>query len=173
MSTIRMTGAGSVFVGNQGAQILLNATNYLKNKSRISMHSLSEDGDTIPNFLIDIMKKNKNLFSNATTLNELVYCIINNLVASHLVTSAAPMKIAEFGSTNGDISYNLTEVVGKINPKSTLCLISDRIGNESSNNCLNYISQAETFPEFQMLYSDYMVTNLADGLFDVLRAAHS
>ena len=168
MSTIRIRQAGSAFLGDKGAKILFNATNYLNNKSRVPMHSFSEEGDTIPHFLMNMMGKNKKLFSNITTVNEFVYCIINSLVAAHLVTSAAPMKVAEFGSTNGDISYNLTETLGKINPKSTLCLISDRIGNESNNNCLNYITQAEAYPEFQMLYSDYTATNLPDELFDVV-----
>lgn len=168
MSNIQLTKEGVVFSGNNGTKILLNTRDFLSNKSRVAMHSFSADGDTIPNFLTKLLGRNRTIFQNTNTVNDLRNCMLNALVVSKLVTSAAPMKVAEFGSTNGDISYNLTETLGKINPKSTLCLISDRIGNESSNTCLNYITQAEVFPEFQMLYSDYTTTNLADELFDIV-----
>ncbi len=74
------------------------------------------------------------------------YLTLNALISSELIKSSAPIKVAEFGCTNGEISYNLAEIIGRVNPKSLLCLISDTIGNDSSNSCLDAITQAEQLP---------------------------
>ena len=168
MSEININDTNIIFSDEKNKKIILDINNFIKNKSRIPLHAYEKNGDTIPHFLMDIIRKNSKLFPENTSTKKIACCTANSLIVSELITSAAPIKMAEFGSTKGDISYNLMEILGKFNPSSTLCLISNTIGNESGNNCLNCITQASLFPEFSLLYSDYAKTNLADNCFDIV-----
>lgn len=167
MSTINIVNSQVIFTdNNQNEQVILDMHHFLQNKSRVPMHSLQENAPTILKFLSELIQKNETIIINLTPVKKLQYFTLDTLLIAEFIKSAAPVKIAEFGCTNGELSYNLTEVLGKFNPNSLLCLISNTIGNNSSNNCLDLITQAESFPELSIIYSDYAKTNLADNTFD-------
>lgn len=167
LSAINIINSQVIFTdNNQQNQILLDMHHFLNNKSRIPMHSIQENGPTILRFLSDLIQKNETTIANLTPIKKLQYITLDTLLIAELIKSAAPVKVAEFGCTYGELSYNLTEVIGKFHPNSFLCLISNTIGNNSSNTCLDFITQAESFPELSMVYSDYVKTNLADNTFD-------
>ncbi len=168
MSGLNITGTHVIFNNEGKEQVILAFNDFIKNKSRVPMHIDVEGIDTIPMFLIKLIKKNQELFPEITSAKEVANLTTASIIISELIKSAAPVKVAEFGSTNGDVSYNLMELLGKFNPASQLCLISNTIGNESSNNCLNYITQATTYPEFSLIFSDYTKTNLSDNCFDIV-----
>ena len=168
MSELNITDSQISFTDGKTTKTLLDAGNFFINKSRVPLHSLTNDEETIFTFLIGLYKNNVMHFPNATDIKRILCLLLDSVVTLELIKSAAPIKCAEFGSTIGDLSYNLMELFGKVNPDSTLCLISNTVGNESGNTCLNYITQAASFPEFSMLYCDYSKTNLEDNCFDIV-----
>jgi len=168
MSGLSLTGTHVIFTNEGKEQVILTLNDYIKNKSRIPMHTDVENGNTISQFLINLTKRNRDLFPEITPKKEIACLTATSIIVSELIKSAAPVKMAEFGSTNGDISYNLMELLGNFHPASQLCLISNTVGNESGNNCLNCITQATAYPEFSMIFSDYTKTNLSDNCFDLV-----
>ena len=168
MSTIIIGPVQIVFSDDKTEKIILHTNDFLKNKSRIPMHYWENNKtETIQSFILELRQKNKALFKDYTDLKDLACLTMNTLVISELVKSAAPIKVAEFGSTKGDISYNLMEVLGKFTPESTVCFISNAVGNESGNHCLDCIAQTSLWAEFSMLHCEYTKTNLADNCFDI------
>ncbi len=168
MNQINITNTHILLSTETGNIPLLSLHNFFQNKSRVPLHTISDSEDTIVQFLLEMKQKNESLFSGKSSAKQLAYFALDSLLVAELMKSAAPVKIAEFGCTQGDISYNLTEVAGKMNPKSSLWLISNVIGNNSGNNCLNLITQAEHCPDLSMIYCDYTDTNLAEQTFDIV-----
>lgn len=170
MSALNITETSAKFTDYYNdTRVLLDATQFLQNKSRIPMHAVSdEDGNTIPAFLKSMIQKNRQVLSKGGVFDELLYLTMDTLVISELIKSAAPAKVVELGCTSGKISYNLTEVLGKVNPASQLWLVSNMIGNNSDNQCLDYITQARNIPDLSMQICDYANTNLGAGTFDIL-----
>lgn len=156
------------FITDREKVLLLDFLDTLKNKSRVPLLSLADNQDLMYEFITYLKQKNEMLFPEHTVKEQLTYLTINCLMIQHLIKSAAPIKVAELGCTNGKLSYNLTELIGKLNPKSALWLISNTIGSDSGNNCLNLITQAEHSPELSMTYCDYAETLLADNTFDIV-----
>lgn len=168
MSGLSIAGNNVIFTTENTNKTILSTDNYLKNKSRIPMHSATTNGETVLRILKGLIQKNRTVFPGIASNQELLYLTVDAVLISELITSAAPFRVAEFGCTAGDLSYNLTEVFGKFNPASTLCFISNTIGNESGNQCLDHILLAENLPDFSMVYADYAKTNLADNAFDIV-----
>lgn len=168
MSGTIVTDTHILFATESGNKPLLAISDYLQNKSRIPMHADTEAEETIPKFLANTVKRNRELFPNLSSLKEILYLTINTLLAAELIKSSVPVQMAEFGSTYGDISFNLAQTLGKFNPDNSLCLISNTVGNNSENQCLELLLQAELLPEFSLVYADYLKTNLADRCFDMV-----
>lgn len=58
MSTVNIINSQVIFTDNfQKKEILLDMQDFLKNKSRVPMHSFEENGSTIGNFLSDLIQK--------------------------------------------------------------------------------------------------------------------
>lgn len=167
MSEFNITNNQVIFTNiNETKQVILDTSNFLKNKSRVPMHSIEKDNSTILSFISNLIQKNETIMPHLALIKKIQYITLDTLLIAELIKSSAPVKIAEFGCTNGELSYNLTEVARKFNPNSLLCLISNVIGNNSNNKCLDFITKAEALPELSMVYSDYAKTNLADNSFD-------
>lgn len=167
MSEISITDTHVIFSTEKDNKPLLNICDYLENKSRIPMHAIDGATETIPGFLAHTVEQNRALFPELTSAREILYLTVNTLLVAELIKSPAPLKVAELGSTYGDISYNLAQTLGKFNPENSLCLISNTVGNDSGNNCLNLLLHAEPLPEFSLVYADYLKTNLANQCFDI------
>lgn len=148
-------------------KIVADFTQYLNNKGKIPFHAISENVETIFTSLFDIYNKNCKLNEDMSDHEKLRYFTINVALASLFSKTSAPFKIAEFGSTRGILSYNVAEIAGRFNENSFLCLISDVVGNDSDNMCLDRILNATKLPQFSMVFSDYDKTNLADNTFDI------
>lgn len=168
MGSLNITNEGVYFVASDSTQkVLLNFNEYLKNKGRIPMHSLEGECYTIFDFLSKLYNSNIMLFGEGT-FEVLQNITVVSLVISKLIQSSAAVKVIEFGSTKGKVSYNLAEVLSKFNPESLLCLVSNVIGNESGNRCLDYISLVSKLPQLSMVYSDYNKTVLGENTFDIV-----
>lgn len=169
MSSININKNEIVFEDFEGRQIkLMNLTNFLENKSRVPMHTLDCEVETIHDFLLRIFNRNIALFPMTSEMEQLRIIVTDCIITAKLLRRSTPVRVAELGSTEGKLSNNLAEILSKFHPDSHLCLVSNTIGNESENRCLDAVMSAGNIPDFSMVYADYHKTNLADNLFDIV-----
>lgn len=153
--------------GNE-QRTLINFTDYFSNKSSVPL--MPKDGfRSIPVFLIELQNKYESLFTGGyIPYDSDDYFLIDILVSAQLFKSSTPIKLAEFGATNGRLSYHLASVLGRFNEANTLCSVCDSIGNESGNYWLDMISLVENSSQVSFVASDYHDTNLCTGYFDIV-----
>ena len=168
MSEISFNDLAVIFTDDSGKdKEILNCTDLFMNKSRIPFHALESDTLTIIRLINNTAKETKNIFSGITDYEFMKVLLFNALFTSQLVKASKPFKIAEIGSTDGLISYQLTQITGTVSPESHIYFISNVIGNDSSNNCLNAVSAASCYPQMSFVYSDYEDIGLKSDYFDI------
>lgn len=154
---------------NGQSRILLDCQDYFANKSRIPMHSFVEEDITIPVFLLGLLERYGELSGGTgEEENGEEIQLIGVLTAAFLIRFALPVKAVELGCTSGVLSYYLAKILGTFNPESSLCCVTDVIGNSSGNGWLDRISLADNPPSLSMLASDYDDTQLESGHFDLV-----
>lgn len=154
---------------NGQSRILLDCQDYFANKSRIPMHSFVEEDITIPVFLLGLLERYGELSGGTgEEENGEEIQLIGVLTAAFLIRFALPVKAVELGCTSGVLSYYLAKILGTFNPESSLCCVTDVIGNSSENGWLDRISLADNPPSLSMLASDYDDTQLESGHFDLV-----
>lgn len=169
---IQITFENNKFILHNGEkqEILLDGYNLMSNKSRLPMHTLSDE-ETIPGLLLSLAQKHAEISigTGEETENGLFAAhLLDILLTSCLINTSAPLKVVEIGAVNGVRSYHLAALMGKLNPESSLCCVSDVIGNESGNQWLNRISIVEQPPVLSMLIGDYDHTQLESDHFDIV-----
>lgn len=169
---IQITFENNKFILHNGEkqEILLDGCNLMSNKSRLPMHALSDE-ETIPGLLFSLAQKHAEISigTGEETENGLFAAyLLDILLASYLIRASMPFKVVEFGAVNGVRSYHLAALMGKLNPESSLCCVSDVIGNESGNQWLNRISIVKQPPVLSMLIADYEHTQLESDHFDIV-----
>lgn len=151
-------------------EILLNSLELMSNKSRIPMQSQT-GGDTIPKLIISLAEEHKKISSKteeAEGIGSFAAYLMDILLVPYLFRTSVPLKVAEVGAENGVLSYHLASLMGRLNPESSLCCISNIIGNDSENQWLNRIVMVENPPVLSMLVADYEDTQLASDHFDIV-----
>lgn len=164
MSTISINSLAVVFTDDNGNNIeVIKCTDFFTNKSRLPLHSLDQEQLTIPKLIGNMIKDTQTLFKNIDK-NALIKAILfDSIFASQLIKSSRPFKIAEIGSTDGLISYQITQITGTVSPESHIYYIS----NNSSSNCHNAVSWTSCQPKMSFLYSNYEDTGLESSYFDI------
>jgi len=156
------------YVSNEKQTIILNFNNFFANKSCLSLQA-TDRSYSLPFILYDLKTQYENLSLNEENLKDTTdYFLIDALLSAYLITTSQPVKIAEIGCTNGRLSFHLSTIIGKFNEQSTLCCISNTIGNESGNQWLDMISQAEVSPNLSFMATDYHDTNLNSEHFNIV-----
>lgn len=157
------------YTENGHTQVLLNFKRFLDNKSRVSMHALTNDKPVMQDFIIRLMENHQEIAGSIDESgNEQEYLLLIILLISLLIPTSLPVKVAELGCTNGIMSYYLASVLGHFHPDSSLCCVSDVIGNSSGNQWLDKITLATEVPKLSMMASDYDDTQLAENHFDIV-----
>lgn len=160
---------GFTYLEEGKTEQLLNLRDFLSNKSRIPLHGISEKDFTITSFLFDLFDKYTDINDGVPEPEAAVeYLLMNVLLSSFLMKSSAPARVLELGCNNGILSFYLASVVGKYHPRSSLCCVTNVIGNSSGNRFLDRISLVQDLPNLSMLASDYESTPLESGYFDVV-----
>ncbi len=167
-----ITYENNKFIIHNGEQqdILLDGFNLMSNKSRLPMHTLSNE-ETIPGLLLSLVQKHAEISNGTCEDSEngrFAAHLLDILLTTYLIRTSAPLKVAEIGAVNGILSYHLASLMGKLNPESFLCCVSNVIGNESGNQWLNRISVVEQAPILSMLIADYEDTHLESDHFDII-----
>ncbi|MBQ6886537.1 MAG: class I SAM-dependent methyltransferase [Lachnospiraceae bacterium] len=157
-----------IYVEKEEKKVLLDCRDYLSNKSRIPMHSFTDDL-TIPGLLLQLFKSHPQLCEGAVDYNDSLECLLMDvLLVSHLIKSPNPVRVLEIGCENGILSYHLAMILGLFNENSSLCCVCNTIGNNSDNRWLDKISLVEFMPRISMLAADYDETNLESKHFDIV-----
>lgn len=157
------------YVEDGKARVLLDCSDYLSNQSRIPMHTLTDGDVTIPNFLLQLTDRYIGAAGDIKEKdNQSEYLLINVLIAAVLIQSSLPVKVLELGCTKGVLSYYLASLLGRFNEKSSLCCVSEVIGNDSENYWLDRITLVEKLPKISMMAADYDNTHLASGCFNIV-----
>lgn len=142
-------------------KVLLDCSNYLSNKSRISMHRLPDtESFTIPELLIKLLKKEQECGEGL----EAQTALIDILLSSCLIKSAHPVKVLEYGSMQGDISLHLAEVLGAFHEESVLVCAYDTIEPA----WMEKIAQAEYLPKLSFLAGDFGNLQLQQRGYDII-----
>ena len=157
-----------MYVHGKEKKLLIDFWDFFSNKSAISLMP-NDPYLSIPIFLMELQDKYESFFAE----NHVPYdtddnFLIDVLVSAQLFKTSASVKLAEFGATNGRLSFHLASVLGKFNPASTLCSVCDSIGNESGNYWLDMISLVENSSQVSFVASDYHDTNLSAEHFDIV-----
>ncbi len=157
-----------IYVEKEEKKVLLDCRDYLSNKSRMPMHSFTDDL-TIPGLLLQLFKIHPQLCEGAVEYNDSLECLLMDvLLVSHLIKSPNPVRVLEIGCSSGIMSYHLATILGQFNKNSSLCCVCDTIGNNSGNQWLDKISLVEFMPRLSMLAADYDETNLESKHFDMV-----
>lgn len=148
---------------------IFNANYYLDNKSRVLKHT-SDECETIPSFIIKLNRKHEKIFpdDNQKYGDTLDYVLMDFILAKELSGKSSPFRVCEIGCDTGVLSYHLTEMIGRFNGASQLCLATDTIDNDGNNFFLDAISLAEYQPELSMFVGDYDKTNQQSNSFDIV-----
>lgn len=169
MSTILFKENIFYYINNNSAQIVLDCTKLLANKSRIPMHSNSTNALTIPKLLININKQHQTLYQNTDiAFYDQIYLLTDLFLANRLMGSALPIKAAAIGCDNGVLSFHLSALLGAFHPESTLQLVCNQIADNGSNPVLASLAQGFTLPECALSVCDYHKTLLQEHFFDFL-----
>lgn len=150
-------------------RILVDTNECLSNKSRFPMHAVddSPDAPTIPNLIL-ALKENHEKISLGTNEGSFAALLRDIIMTSYLIRTSVPMKVLELGATNGILSYHLAVLMGKLNPESSLCCVTNVMGSGSGNRWLDRISLVEQPPVLSLVVTEYEDTPLASDYFDII-----
>lgn len=168
MSEIQINDLSVIFTDDCGKETeIINCTNLLKNKSRIPFHAIEAGQLTITGLINNTSENTLKVFNGISNYDIVRMALFNSLFISQLVKASKPFRIAEIGSTDGLVSYQLTQIAGTVSPQSQVYYISNVIGNDSNNYCLNAVSAASCYPKMSFIYSDYEDICISDGHCDI------
>lgn len=142
-------------------EVLLNCTDFLANKSRVSMHRLEgNDYLIIPELLIRLTEKERKKGNNF----EVPAALMDILLVSRLIQTSYPVKILEYGSMQGQLSWHLAEITGVFHEESSLVCAYDTMDLE----WMEQISKVEHLPKLSFFAGDYGCFQLQEGYFDIV-----
>ncbi len=150
-----------IYEGKKGEQVLLNFKDLLSNKSKISIHRLpNQNHHIIYELLMTLINQER---KKGDTL-ELPISLIDVLLANQLMRTSQPVRLLEYGSGQGRLSWHLAELLGAFHEKSTLVCAYDTIEPE----WMEQISKVEHLPKLSFFAGDFGHFFLQENFFDIV-----
>lgn len=141
-------------------RVLIDCEDYLSNKSRISMICFSIDQfKTIPLLIEEMIQKELEVGKKPEFI-----CLFDVLVVSQLMRTSSAVRLLEYGSCQGQLSWHLAKMLGSFHEQSNLVCANDRIDNE----WLERISSVERLPQLSFMAGDYGQMHLQEKFFDIV-----
>lgn len=162
MSRILFENNQFIFEEDGKETILLDLSEHLSNKSRIPLHG----EPSILQLLLELQRINGEIGGNDG--DALSSFLMDILLASYLIRTSSQVKALELGALDGLLSYHMATLIGMFHESSSLCCVSNVIGNESGNCWLDRICMVKQPPVLSMLAADYENTQLASDWFDLV-----
>lgn len=161
MAALITEGSRFVFKDARGERVLLNCADPLANKSRVSM--LRKPGEThsiISEILTELIQKQRAENNDLA----LPFGVLDILLVAHLIRSAKPVKLLEYGSDRGKLSVHLAQLLGTFHEKSSLVCVCDTIESE----LMERISRVEKHPVISILSCGFGNSGLQKDSFDIV-----
>lgn len=146
--------------------VLFNGESAIDNYSLVPLWKFNDCKIAIE-YLIDILDQYLTITEN-TNEHNLSAFVIGCMVADRIKTLPYHAVVTEIGCSSGCLSYMLAEVMGLFDSKSSVCGVTNIIGNDSGNYWIDYVSMVKKPCKFSMLASDYDDCHLASGESDIV-----
>ena len=161
MSNLAYQDNKFTFFGMNGSKMVLDCSNFLANKSRVSMHKLpDQDFLTIPEVIARLIEREKRIGEEIV----MQLALMDTLLAAHLIRTSQPVRVLEYGCLNGRLSWHLAEMLGTFHEGSTLVCAYDTIEPE----WMQRISEVEKMPKLSYIAGDFGQMHLEKGFFDIV-----
>ena len=149
-------------------EVLLDCKDYIHNYSRVPLNPTGQRGIiSLPELIQKNMEDHKKINENtdqAPYVN--MFFLLDILMSSFFVHHGEPLKVAEIGADKGSLSTHIASLLHAFDPKAEFVCICNTIGNESGNEWLNRICQAEAPDGLSLVASDFFNTRLQDEYFN-------
>ncbi len=161
MSTLRFKASQFIFIDKNGERLLLDCSDFLSNKSSVSMHRLpGQEFTTIPDLILDLYAKEEDL----PELYRFQTYLLDVLLARQLIRSPKPVRMLEYGSLDGRVSYHLAAMLGTFNEESLLVCAYDAIEPEWQER----IADVDKPPRLAYYAGDFGSIELKERSFDMI-----
>ena len=162
MGTLSIEGSQIIFEDMGNKRVLLDCSDPLANKSRISMHRLQgQTHPIIPEILRGLIQEQEEEIGIELALP---FGVLDILLVSRLIRSSKPIRLLEYGSGQGELSAQLAQLLGMFHDRSSLVCAYDTIDLE----WMERISHIEKLPAISFLACDFGNTGLQKESFDVV-----
>lgn len=165
MNRVEFINNQFIFCEEEKETILLDLCEQLSNKSRIPLQAELPEMSILQ---LLILLQNMNGEIGVRDEDVLSYFLMDILLVSYLIRTSNPIKAVELGALDGLLSYHMATLLGRFHESSSLCCVSNVIGNESGNCWLDRICMVEQPPVLSMLAADYENTQLSSDHFDLV-----
>lgn len=165
MSRVAFENNQFIFCEEEKETVLLDLCEHLSNKSRIPLHGDPSEM-SILQLLIGLQRMHGEIGGRDEDV--LPSFLMDILLTSYLIRTSTPIKAVELGALDGVLSFHMATLMGRFHEGSSLCCVSNVIGNESGNCWLDRICMVEQPPVLSMLASDYENTQLESDYFDLV-----
>ena len=167
MNDIAIEKFSIVFKDNEGQKhILLDGDHTVRNVSRIPLQ-IFDKNVTWAEKLVDIQEKYE-LLSRGTEEHNADAFLINCILTNYLVEKVKPAKVVEIGCTSGLLSWSLIQLLHVFHEESSLCCVTDAIGNCSNGIWLARVNDSANLIHMSLLVSEYDKIFLAQDSFDAV-----
>lgn len=167
MNGLKIDGCSMIYEDALGEKhVLIDGIHTIRNVSRIPLQNF-DNNKALIEYLVEIQEQYE-VKSRNSQEHTMIPFIMNCIVANYLIETPFSVKALEIGCTTGMVSWNLVNVLRLFHPKSSLCCVSDVIGNGTSDLWLNEV--VDVINEFKMslLVSDYDEMPLESSSFQVV-----
>lgn len=164
MAEISVADRSFCWTDDKGTRKILDFSDLLANKSRISTHRLKgQDYPTISELIFGIVDKAKSenedyLFYSALTII---------LLAARLIKTSKPLRVLEYGCGDGWLSVLLAELLGAFHEESILVCASD-IMDENCAQWMERMEGLEKLPHLNFLVGDFGKLELPEHSYDAV-----
>lgn len=150
MSSFTIKGSRFIFKDSERERVLLDCTDRLPER----------DDPTIREVLLDLIRKQQKEAADLAG----PFGVLDALLTAHLIRSAKPVKLLEYGSGQGELSVHLARLLGTFHEESTLVCAYDTIELE----WMERISHVEHLPRLNFLACDFGNSGLQTNSFDIV-----
>ena len=164
MTNLRINAQGIFWEDGQGAACLVDFQNYLANKSGLTIQHMPDRSiPSLPQLFLSFFQDIKQRFPENDLL-ALSYMLTVALAIPKLSSRSRPMQVLELGCGQGILSFYLAQLMGAMNPDSTLCCVSDALEPDWEP----LIAQVERPCKLSYLATDYDSISLSPDFFDLV-----
>ena len=162
MGSFRWRDSRFIYEEQGGVKVLLDCTDFLANKSRISMHRLP-GYDALP-IIPDLIGRALDEMGREDETKLSAAALLDTLLVRYLIRSSQPLHLLEYGCQDGVLSAQMAGLIGAFNEDSSFVCAYDAM----ETGWLERISKVEKLPKISYLAGDFGHLQLRQRYFDIV-----